>query len=122
MKRQSIIILSLAVGSLSFTACNDFLDREPLSSVTSEHYLNTEAELASFGAAQYDALPAHKPGEYSIGVFKTDNNSDKQKKITSFPANAAYRPAENGTSRRYATATISLKPYCLNTKMERSAA
>lgn len=78
MKKQSIIILSLAVGSLSFTACNDFLDREPLSSVTSEHYLNTEAELASFGAAQYDALPAHKPGEYSIGVFKTDNNSDNQ--------------------------------------------
>ena len=78
MKKQSIIILSLVVGSLSFTACNDFLDREPLSSVTSEHYLNTETELASFGAAQYDALPAHKPGEYSIGVFKTDNNSDNQ--------------------------------------------
>ncbi len=78
MKKQSIIILSLAVGSLSFTACNDFLDREPLSSVTSENYLNTEAELASFGAAQYDALPAHKPGEYNVGVFKTDNNSDNQ--------------------------------------------
>lgn len=78
MKRQSIIILSLAVGSLSFTACNDFLDREPLSSVTSDHYLNTEAELASFGAAQYSELPSHKPGEYSIGVFKTDNNSDNQ--------------------------------------------
>lgn len=78
MKRQSIIILSLAAGALSFTACNDFLDRAPLSQVTSDHYLNTEAELASFGAAQYDALPAHKPGEYSIGVFKTDNNSDNQ--------------------------------------------
>ncbi|WP_455638178.1 RagB/SusD family nutrient uptake outer membrane protein [Parabacteroides sp.] len=78
MKKKSIIILSLAVGSLSFTACNDFLDREPLSSVTSENYLNTEAELASFGAAQYDALPAHKPGEYNVGVFKTDNNSDNQ--------------------------------------------
>lgn len=78
MKKQSIIILSLAVGSLSFTACNDFLDREPLSSVTSENYLNTEAELASFGAAQYDALPAHKPGDYNVGVFKTDNNSDNQ--------------------------------------------
>lgn len=78
MKKQSIIILSLAVGSLSFTACNDFFDREPLSSVTSENYLNTEAELASFGAAQYDALPAHKPGDYNVGVFKTDNNSDNQ--------------------------------------------
>lgn len=78
MKRQSIIILSLAAGAFCFTACNDFLDREPLSSVTSEHYLNTETELASFGAAQYDALPAHKPGEYNIGVFKTDNNSDNQ--------------------------------------------
>lgn len=78
MKRQSIIILSLAAGAFCFTACNDFLDREPLSSVTSEHYLNTEAELASFGAAQYDALPAHKPGEYNVGVFKTDNNSDNQ--------------------------------------------
>ena len=78
MKRQSIIILSLAAGALCFTACNDFLDREPLSSVTSDHYLNTEAELASFGAAQYDALPAHKPGEYNVGVFKTDNNSDNQ--------------------------------------------
>lgn len=78
MKRQSIIILSLAAGALSFTACNDFLDREPLSQVTSDHYLNTEAELASFGAAQYDALPAHQPGAYNIGVFKTDNNSDNQ--------------------------------------------
>ena len=56
MKRQSIIILSLAAGAFCFTACNDFLDREPLSSVTSEHYLNTEAELASFGAAQYLSL------------------------------------------------------------------
>ncbi|CAK7074723.1 MAG: hypothetical protein PARBA_03004 [Parabacteroides sp.] len=78
MKKQSIIILSLAVGSLGFTACNDYLDREPLSSVTAENYLNTEAQLASFGAPQYDALPSHKPGEYSIGVFKTDNNSDNQ--------------------------------------------
>lgn len=78
MKKQIFITLSLAAGSLLFTACNDFLDREPLSSVTSESYLNTETQLASFGAAQYDALPAHKPGEYSIGVFRIDNNSDNQ--------------------------------------------
>ena len=78
MKRQSIIILSLVVGAFCFTACNDFLDRQPISSVTSEHYLNTESELASFGAAQYAALPAHQPGAYNIGIFKTDNNSDNQ--------------------------------------------
>ncbi len=78
MKRQSIIILSLAAGAFCFTACNDYLDRQPISSVTSEHYLNTESELASFGAAQYAALPAHQPGAYNIGIFKTDNNSDNQ--------------------------------------------
>ena len=78
MKRQSVIILSLIAGTFSFSACNDFLDREPLSSVTSEHYLNTEAELASFGAAQYNELPAHKPGAYNLGVFSIDNNSDNQ--------------------------------------------
>lgn len=77
MKKNIFSIYILAV-STCFFSCDDFLDRQPLSSVTSEHYLNTEAELASFGAAQYEALPSHTPGAYNIGTFSIDNNSDNQ--------------------------------------------
>ncbi len=76
MKKQLIILVGLT--SILFSSCEDYLERKPLSSVTSEHYLNTEFELASFGAAQYNELPAHKPGEYNVGIFRIDNNSDNQ--------------------------------------------
>lgn len=89
-------ILTLAFAALFTTACEDFLDRQPLSSVTSEHYLNTENELASFGAAQYTTLPSHPQGVYSIGTFGTDNNSDNQ---CSSNVNSNFIPGE----RRVAT-------------------
>ncbi|NDV60417.1 RagB/SusD family nutrient uptake outer membrane protein [Bacteroides sp. 519] len=94
MKKQYIFLIAFV--AVLFTACDDFLDRQPLSSVTSEHYLNTENELASFGAAQYNALPSHAPGVYSIGTFGTDNNSDNQ---CSTNVNSNFLPGE----RRVAT-------------------
>lgn len=78
MKKQSILMTLIYSSIILFTACSDFLDRSPLSTVTSDKYLNTESELSSFGAAQYEKLPSHTPNAYNIGTFATDNNSDNQ--------------------------------------------
>ena len=61
---------------LILCSCNDFLDREPISSVTPEVYLSTEAELATYSAAKYSHFPAHST--WDIGTFLIDNNSDNQ--------------------------------------------
>ena len=60
---------------LILCSCNDFLDREPISSVTPEVYLTTEAELATYSAPKYGHFPSHSGG---LGTFAIDNNSDNQ--------------------------------------------
>lgn len=61
---------------LLLCSCNDFLDREPISEVTPEVYLTSEAELATYSAAKYSLFPAHSG--WNIGNFLIDNNSDNQ--------------------------------------------
>lgn len=75
MKKNIILLTALAA---TLCSCNDFLDREPLDAVPTENYLLTEADLAAYTANLYNWLPSHKPGQYNIGVFATDNNSDNQ--------------------------------------------
>ena len=80
MKKIYSYIPYLALGAmlLTQTSCNDFLDREPLSSVTASAYLNTENELSTFGAAKYEKLPSHANQSWNLGIFSLDNNSDNQ--------------------------------------------
>ena len=69
---RPMVLLTL-VGSLF--ACNDFLDREPLSKVTPEAYLNEESQLAAYDNELYnDILPSH--GNWSFGTFGVDQNTD----------------------------------------------
>lgn len=75
MKKNIFLIAALA-GALC--SCNDFLDREPLSSVPTTSYLLAESDLADYSANLYDQLPSHRPGQYGLEVFATDNNSDNQ--------------------------------------------
>lgn len=41
------ITLSLLAGASLLTSCEDFLDREPLDSVTPDTYLKNESQLAA---------------------------------------------------------------------------
>jgi hypothetical protein len=53
------IFAALALlGFLGITSCNEFLDREPLSNVTPDKYLQSEADLAAYTIARYNS-PTH---------------------------------------------------------------
>ena len=43
----------VAGGVMALTSCNDFLDREPLSSVTPEVYFQTVDHFAAYSIARY---------------------------------------------------------------------
>lgn len=66
--------LALA-GAMS--ACNDFLDQEPKSTVSPEVYFTEESQLAAYANKLYpDILPSH--GNWSYGTFGTDADTDNQ--------------------------------------------
>lgn len=68
MKRFLIIILI----SIIFAGCQ--LDKEPLSSLTPEEYLNSETNLGTYAIDLYNILPTH--GQYGWGTFEADNHTD----------------------------------------------
>lgn len=57
-------------------ACNDFLDREPMSQIIPEAYLTEESQLAAYANKLYpDILPSHSTyGGY--GTFEADKHTD----------------------------------------------
>ena len=65
---------ALAVSGL--TSCNDFLDREPLSSITPSTFFNTADDLSAYTINYY---PFKTVGSgYGVQIFGEDNNSDNQ--------------------------------------------
>ncbi|WP_459188159.1 RagB/SusD family nutrient uptake outer membrane protein [Parabacteroides sp. APC149_11_2_Y6] len=67
----------LMVGS--FFACNDYLDREPLTMVTPENYLTEESQLASYANNLYSTiLPSHSNSGTGYGTYGMDMHTDKQ--------------------------------------------
>lgn len=67
------IIGLLFIGSL--LGCDDFLDREPISQITPETYLNEESQLGAYAIGLYpDVLPSH--GDGSFGTFGLDVHTD----------------------------------------------
>ncbi|GHT46994.1 starch-binding protein [Bacteroidia bacterium] len=62
--------------------CNDFLDREPLSQITPESYLNEESQLAAYAINLYPTIfTTHEVDHY--GTFGLDKHTDNM-------ANTAY--------------------------------
>lgn len=59
----------------SLTSCEDFLDREPLSSVTPEEYYQAEEQVQAAVNKLYEILPGHS-GSY--GIFGQDADTDNQ--------------------------------------------
>lgn len=59
------------------TSCEDFLDREPMSSISPETYYSTAAQLEANLNDEYpNVLPAF--GQWSYGIFGEDSGTDNQ--------------------------------------------
>jgi hypothetical protein len=56
---------------------DEFLDKSPLSTVTSDSYLWTEAQIQSYPLSRYTTLPSHTgPDTRNFGMFGFDENTD----------------------------------------------
>jgi len=76
MKLNNIKYLAVAVVAfLALSSCNKYLDREPLSDITPDAFLKTEADLAAYTINRYN-FPSH--GGFSVGTFGNDNHTDNQ--------------------------------------------
>ena len=73
-------IKGLFLGALvfGFTSCEDFLDREPESSVTAENFFNTGSNLQAYTNNFYSLFPTHSNNMWALGTFSNDNGTDNQ--------------------------------------------
>lgn len=78
MKTIKYLLTSLSITLCGgFIACDDFLDREPLSDVSPEIYFTDVSQLASYANSLYkDILPSH--GQWGYGIFGEDEGTDNQ--------------------------------------------
>src|SRR5690606_25898432 len=75
---KKYILALLVVSGLS--SCDDYLNKEPLSSLTPEQYLTTEANIASYATDLYNLLPVH--GQWDWGTFQYDSHTDNMANVT----------------------------------------
>ena len=78
MKLKYLPLLLLGTASVGLSSCNDFLDREPESSITPAAYFSAEADLEAYSIKLYDFFTCIAPGSYGISVFGNDNATDNQ--------------------------------------------
>lgn len=69
MKKALLYITIILSGTLA--GCNSFLDKEPITNVSTEAYLYMESDLAAYSASYYGNLPSHSG--YGLGTFDDDN-------------------------------------------------
>lgn len=65
----------ILVGGMMISSCNDFLDKNPIDSVTPDTYLWSDADLSAYALKQY-SFSTH--GGAGIGIWASDNNTDNQ--------------------------------------------
>ena len=71
MNVKNISLLICGFTLLIFSSCQkDFLDRQPLSSITPNNYLVEESQLASYTIDKYWVFPTHG------NTFAIDNSTD----------------------------------------------
>lgn len=72
--------MAMAVAA-GMTSCEDFLDREPMSTISSETYYSTAAQLEANLNDEYpNVLPSHN--NWSYGLFGEDKGTDNQIEVT----------------------------------------
>jgi len=73
MKIKNIFFILCAGFIITLNSCtNDFLNREPLSSITPDKYLNEESQLAAYSVDRYGIFPTHT----WTPTFANDNHTD----------------------------------------------
>ena len=75
MKKIIKYLFLLTGGSFILASCNDFLDREPLDSVTPDNFFFTENDLAAYAVKHYN-FTTHEG--FNAGIWKNDNATDNQ--------------------------------------------
>lgn len=87
---KKILLYTFMAASGIFASCNDYLDCEPITSVSTTVYLYSESDLAAYAAKFYNdsenedndeygnILPSHGSGSYNMGLFDDDNGTDNQ--------------------------------------------
>ena len=74
---KNICLCSMvATVGLVMPACNDFLDRKPISSITPEQYFNSAEELAAYAVNYYTTIIADYAGGYNAGPINADGDTD----------------------------------------------
>ena len=72
-------MLLLGASLTGLTACDDYLDVVPESSITPESFFNAEADLSAYSINMYNSTFTYiAPGSYGISVFGNDNATDNQ--------------------------------------------
>lgn len=94
MKNKIKYKLLMVLISVIAISCNDFLDREPLSQVTPNAYLKSEADLQTYTISHYKSgsnyvFPVHEG--WNAGTFVLDNHTDNQAAVS---ANNRWLPGE----------------------------
>lgn len=74
-KIQAFAFLCISALTL-LGSCNDFLDQEPLSSLTPGQYLTTEENIAAYATDLYNLFPGHGVDGNGWGTFSSDNHTD----------------------------------------------
>ena len=77
--KSKLLISSIVCSGLIFSSCNDFLDREPLDTVTPAEYLNTADDLAAYSINHYN-FNSHS--NYGLGTLRGDVNTDNMTDIS----------------------------------------
>lgn len=75
IKNLFITACYMVGGAWALTSCNDFLDREPLSSVTPEDYFQTADHFAAYSIAKYQNSFSSHSG-YGAGIANNDGGTD----------------------------------------------
>lgn len=92
MKKIIKYLFLLTGGSFILASCNDFLDREPLDSVTPDNFFFTENDLAAYAVKHYN-FTTHEG--FNAGIWKNDNATDIRLPLTmirnGFPVNGKFR-------------------------------
>lgn len=80
--KKILLYTFIAAASVFTTSCNDYLDCEPITSVSTNVYLYSETDLAAYAAKFYNdsenenddeygnILPSHGSATYNLGLFQ----------------------------------------------------
>ncbi len=79
MKFKYLSTLLLGASLTGLTACNDYLDVEPLSDITPAAFFSTADDLGAYTINLYNnTFDYISPGSYGISIFGWDNDTDNQ--------------------------------------------